>query len=122
MTNNDHNWDVYQLFQLFHTAARNSIILTTLALTLLGYSISTKKYTHAILFVALSLLFICCSIITNSFLLYDQITIGNSMTQRGTNETPYLNIIQKWYIIPAFLLLANISIGTFGLVTLFRIL
>jgi len=44
------------------------------------------------------------------------------MPKQGTNETPYFNIIQKWYIIPIFMLLANISIGTFGLVSLFRIL
>jgi len=121
----DHGWTIYKLFQMFHTTIRNSIILTALSLTLLGYSRyyrSKKNYLYNISFIVLSLLFVCCSIIVNSLLLYDQIYIANIMKKQSNKEALYLNIIQKWYIIPVFLIIANISIGAFGTSTLFRLL
>jgi len=82
----DHGWTIYKLFQMFHTTIRNSIILTALSLTLLGYSRyyrSKKNYLYNISFIVLSLLFVCCSIIVNSLLLYDQINIANIMKKQS---------------------------------------
>lgn len=123
-TNNTQSWTLYKLFQLFHTTTRNSIILTTLSLSLLGYSryYRDKNNIYNLAFIILSLLFICASIMVNSFLLYDQLFIKNIMHNNSNENIVAFEVMKKWYIIPLFLIIANISIGIFGLYTLFRFL
>ena len=123
MQNNTQAWTMYRRFQLFHTTVRNSIILTTLSFALLSVSRYYREKQNRLYntsFIILSLAFLACSMIVNIFLLLDQNNIKKIMGVYNIKHDLSINIIEKWYIIPLFLIFANFIMLGFGLCTLFK--
>ena len=101
------------LLMFYHTSLRNVGLYTSVSLALLGYSrfYRGKSKIYNIVFILLSLAILLCAIAICKYL------IADLTYMRENVETDYLD---KWIVIPRYILLVNTAVGLFGLATLLR--
>ena len=101
------------LLMFYQTALRNVGLFTSVSLALLGYSrfYRGKNKIYNLAFIILSLAILICAIIISKYLIQDLEKMSKKV------DTTYL---EKWVALPKYIMVINVLVGAFGLVTLVR--
>ena len=101
------------LLMFYQTSLRNVGLFTSISLALLGYSrfYRGKNKIYNVAFIILSLAILVCAIIISKYLIQDLEKMSKKV------DTTYL---EKWVALPKYIMVINVLVGSFGLVTLVR--